>query len=41
MGYGMRDERLHAPNEFFRLDHFHAGSWAMGTMLERLAKVHG
>jgi acetylornithine deacetylase/succinyl-diaminopimelate desuccinylase-like protein len=39
MGYGMRDERLHAPNEFFRLRHFHAGSHAMGQALERLAKL--
>jgi acetylornithine deacetylase/succinyl-diaminopimelate desuccinylase-like protein len=38
MGYGMRDERLHAPNEFFRLESFHAGSKAMGRMLERLGE---
>jgi len=38
MGYGMRDERLHAPNEFFRIDHFHAGSNALGYALERIAK---
>lgn len=38
MGYGMRDERLHAPDEFFRVDHFHKGARAMGHALERLGE---
>lgn len=38
MGYGMRDERLHAPDEFFRVPHFHAGARAMGHTLDLLAK---
>ncbi len=38
MGYGMRDERLHAPDEFFRISHFHDGARAMGHALDRLAE---
>ena len=38
MGYGMTDERLHAPDEFFRLDHFHKGAQAFGHVLEEMAK---
>lgn len=37
MGYGMTDERLHAPDEFFRLEHFHNGAKAFGRVLERMA----
>lgn len=38
MGYGLHDENLHAPDEFFRLEHFHKGARAFGTFLERLAR---
>ncbi len=38
MGYGMRDERLHAPDEFFRVDHFHKGARAMGHALDALGQ---
>jgi acetylornithine deacetylase/succinyl-diaminopimelate desuccinylase-like protein len=41
MGYGMRDERLHAPDEFFRVDHFRRGARAMGHALDRLGDVLG
>lgn len=38
MGYGMTDERLHAPDEFFRLEHFWKGSEAFGRVLERFGE---
>lgn len=39
MGYGMRDERLHAPDEFFRIENYHKGALAMGHALDRLART--
>jgi acetylornithine deacetylase/succinyl-diaminopimelate desuccinylase-like protein len=36
-GFGLPDERQHAPNEFFRLSSFTLGQKAYGRLLERLA----
>lgn len=35
-GFGLEDERLHSPNEFFRLSSFERGQKAYGMLLERL-----
>jgi acetylornithine deacetylase/succinyl-diaminopimelate desuccinylase-like protein len=35
--FGLRDERLHSPNEFFRLSSFERGQKAYGMLLNRLA----
>ena len=35
-GFGLEDERLHSPNEFFRLSSFEKGQKAYGMLLERL-----
>lgn len=35
--FGMNDENLHAPNEFFRLSNFRTGQTAYCRLLERLA----
>lgn len=35
--FGMNDENLHAPNEFFRLSNFRTGQTAYCKLLERLA----
>ena len=34
--FGMNDENLHAPNEFFRLSNFRTGQTAYCKLLERL-----
>jgi acetylornithine deacetylase/succinyl-diaminopimelate desuccinylase-like protein len=38
-GFGLEDERLHSPNEFFRLSSFARGQKAYGMLLERLGGV--
>ena len=35
-GFGLEDERLHSPNEFFRISSFEKGQKAYGMLLERL-----
>jgi acetylornithine deacetylase/succinyl-diaminopimelate desuccinylase-like protein len=37
-GFGLEDERLHSPNEFFRLSSFEKGQKAYGMLLERLGE---
>jgi acetylornithine deacetylase/succinyl-diaminopimelate desuccinylase-like protein len=37
-GFGLEDERLHSPNEFFRLSSFEKGQKAYGKLLERLGE---
>jgi acetylornithine deacetylase/succinyl-diaminopimelate desuccinylase-like protein len=37
-GFGLNDERFHAPNEFFRLESFARGQRAYGKLLQRLAE---
>jgi acetylornithine deacetylase/succinyl-diaminopimelate desuccinylase-like protein len=39
--FGLRDERAHSPNEFFRLSSFDKGQRAYGMLLDRLAKEYG
>ncbi len=36
LGFGLNDERFHAPDEFFRIDSFYRGPVAYCQMLERL-----
>jgi acetylornithine deacetylase/succinyl-diaminopimelate desuccinylase-like protein len=36
--FGLKDENIHAPNEFFRLASFERGQQAYGLMLEELGK---
>jgi acetylornithine deacetylase/succinyl-diaminopimelate desuccinylase-like protein len=36
--FGLRDERIHSPNEFFRITSFVRGQKAYGMLLHRLAK---
>jgi acetylornithine deacetylase/succinyl-diaminopimelate desuccinylase-like protein len=36
--FGLRDERQHSPNEFFRLSNFELGQKAYGLLLNRLGK---
>jgi acetylornithine deacetylase/succinyl-diaminopimelate desuccinylase-like protein len=36
--FGLKDENIHAPNEFFRISSFKRGLNAYGMMLERLSK---
>lgn len=38
-GFGLPDENIHAPNEFFRLSSFRRGLEAWGLLLERLASL--
>jgi acetylornithine deacetylase/succinyl-diaminopimelate desuccinylase-like protein len=38
-GFGLEDERLHSPNEFFRLSSFEKGQKAYGMLLERLGGI--
>jgi acetylornithine deacetylase/succinyl-diaminopimelate desuccinylase-like protein len=38
-GFGLEDERLHSPNEFFRLSSFEKGQKAYGMLLEKLGGV--
>ncbi len=40
-GFGLEDEQLHAPNEFFRLSSFERGQRAYCLLLERLAQAEG
>lgn len=37
-GFCLEDERIHAPNEYFRLSSFERGQEAYGMMLQRLSK---
>lgn len=37
--FGLRDERAHAPNEFYRLSSFEKGQRAYATLLERLGRM--
>ncbi len=37
-GFGLLDERMHAPNEFFRLNSFRRGPVAYAKLLHRLSK---
>ena len=37
-GFGLRDEHLHSPNEFFRLSSFDRGQKAYGILLNRLSE---
>jgi acetylornithine deacetylase/succinyl-diaminopimelate desuccinylase-like protein len=39
--FGLRDERIHSPNEFFRLESFARGQKAYGMLLHRLAEEFG
>jgi len=39
--FGLRDEMVHAPNEFFRLSSFERGQRAYGKLLERLGAESG
>jgi len=36
--FGLRDERVHSPNEFFRLSSFERGQKAYGMLFDRLAE---
>jgi acetylornithine deacetylase/succinyl-diaminopimelate desuccinylase-like protein len=36
--FGLKDENIHAPNEFFRLASFERGQLAYGFMLQELGK---
>jgi acetylornithine deacetylase/succinyl-diaminopimelate desuccinylase-like protein len=36
--FGLRDERIHSPNEFFRIASFVRGQKAYGILLHRLAE---
>jgi acetylornithine deacetylase/succinyl-diaminopimelate desuccinylase-like protein len=36
--FGLKDENIHAPDEFFRISSFKRGLNAYGMMLERLSK---
>jgi len=36
--FGLRDERQHSPNEFFRLSSFELGQKAYGLLLNRLGE---
>lgn len=38
-GFGLRDENIHAPNEFFRFSSFHKGQTAYCRILEELGKA--
>ncbi|MCP3986254.1 MAG: dipeptidase [bacterium] len=38
-GFGLHDERIHAPNEFFRLDSFERGQRAYCELLAQLARL--
>lgn len=37
--FGLEDENIHAPNEFFRLQSFHRGQTAYGRIFEELGKT--
>ncbi len=37
MGYALPDDRVHSPNEKFRIDHFHRGALASASLMSRLA----
>ena len=37
-GFGLEDERLHSPNEFFRISSYEKGQKAYGMLLERLGE---
>ncbi len=39
--FGLRDERAHSPNEFFRISSFERGQRAYGMLLNRLAEEYG
>jgi len=39
--FGLRDERVHSPNEFFRISSFEKGQRAYGMLFNRLAKEVG
>ena len=39
LGFGLPDEQIHAPNEFFRLDSFERGQRAYVRLLHRLADL--
>lgn len=39
--FGLDDERVRAPNEFFRLSSFELGQRAYCKLLERLARQEG
>ncbi len=36
--FGLKDEQIHAPNEFYRLSSFRRGPVAYGKILHRLAQ---
>jgi acetylornithine deacetylase/succinyl-diaminopimelate desuccinylase-like protein len=36
--FGLKDENIHAPDEFFRISSFKRGLNAYGMMLERLSQ---
>ena len=38
LAFGLEDEQVHAPNEFWRLDSFAKAKQAYGLMFEELAK---
>lgn len=39
LGFGLPDDRLHSPNEQFRLDNFYGGIRATVRMIDRMAEV--
>jgi acetylornithine deacetylase/succinyl-diaminopimelate desuccinylase-like protein len=41
MGFGLPDDRLHAPNEKFNISHFYNGIRAIVRLLDRVAEDHG
>ena len=41
LGFGVPDENAHAPNEFFRLDHFYKGIETMCYFYDELKKIYG
>jgi acetylornithine deacetylase/succinyl-diaminopimelate desuccinylase-like protein len=41
LGFGLNDENIHAPNEFYRWSSFHKGQQAYCELLNRLGEVDG
>jgi len=39
MGYGLPDDRVHSPNEKFRIEHLYRGALASASLMARLAEL--